>query len=233
MFETIPANLLSIALPIGGAFQEVVASAPWDLCIVGLGAQGQSNRTRISIGVGPSGSEVVREYVWVSQNSGEGHFAPCPYGVMVRQGERVALSFNNLGSFSGTMIVACHTVRLSSVRSIPEIAQYTAGTVTGSAWQQLWNGAPLTGNKGGWIYAIALTCTSGTTPQQVRLGFGTSGSEQAVSGWYTTPSAPTSGYPQYAIPIAPIWWPPGARLAAQGNYSLRNAQIEVLVRESL
>lgn len=104
----------------------------------------------------------------------------------------------------------------------------SSNNIGSTSWTEIATTPPVAG--GVWVigYAHGQSLASGST---LRFGTGASGSEVAVTSYITAvnQNAVYNGVSH----IAPFWWPPSTRLAAQTSVSYVANPMDIIWRESL
>jgi hypothetical protein len=228
-------TLASTALDVGtmrfgpqnmtqNVWYEVTASMPQDSVI--FAAVSSSQQGRFEFGIGASGSEVLRLDLGnrMANWPGNGDF---PYGVFVASGQRVALrniTTNTVGT-DMTFIFATNQTR----DAVQQRALQSTNNIGSTSWTEIATTPPVA--AGVWVigYAYYQGSASGGT---FRFGTGAAGSEVAVTSYITANNTNTSLYNGVSH-IAPFFWPPGTRLAAQTSLSHTANIMDIIWRETL
>ncbi len=202
---------------------QVTASMPQNSVIFAWVSSSQAYG--FEFGIGASGSEVLR--VSLANRYAQNTNGDFPYGVNVASGQRVAFrctSTNTVGT-DVSFILAKNQTR----DAVQQSALQSTNNIGSTSWTEIATTPPVA--AGVWVigYAYHQGSASGGT---FRFGTGAAGSEVAVTSYITANNTNTSNYNGISH-IAPFWWPPGTRLAAQTSLSHTANIMDVIWRETL
>ena len=214
---------------VNGSYQQLTAGLPYPIIAYGFtagnGAAGalftSTSSVAVRLGTGAAGSEICRA-VWNATILSSVQFTTQndPFGVYIPANTRIALAYYWNPSSGQPSLLQLNYGRAN--REYPMNLMEVVGTgnsITGSGWNELGATPPVA--TGCWIVGHVMQSTS-LGLQAIRYGFGAAGSETAVTAFYQpSPGNGTSSGNGTVMWFRPFWWPPGTRLAIQGNSGSR------------